>query len=100
MPDDEFDEMFPGPGLEIPSDEERDRADALIAEWADRWNEGKFAIPRTHPDVSDEGYGNYLAGTPTNRAFLRSRLRRWWKSPPLLPISDSTSIKTPRREGE
>lgn len=72
-------DLFPGPGLELPTDEERDRADALLAEWAYRWNEPVTTVPRAHPDTSDEGYANYLAGIPTNRAYLRSRLRRWFR---------------------
>jgi len=65
-------QMFPGDGLELPSDEERDHADRIITEWSLRWNEDVFTIDRrrgTHP------------GMPTNRAFLRSRLRRWWRRP-------------------
>lgn len=69
---------FPGDGLELPTDEERDRADQLIDFWNERWNEREPHPERTHPDVSDEGFANYLAGTPTNRAYMRSRLRRWW----------------------
>lgn len=60
-------DMFPGDGLEIPTDDERDRADALIAEWSTRWAEASRTIPRS------------LHGRPSNRAFLRSRLRLWWK---------------------
>lgn len=72
-------ELFPGDLFEVPSDEERDRADALIAEWAERWKEEPITIPRVHPDVTDEGFANHLAGRPTNRAYMRSKLRRWWK---------------------
>lgn len=75
------DEMFSGPGLELPTDEERGRADALVAEWAERWGEEARTVPRRHPDVTAEGFANYLAGAPTNRAFLRAQLRRWWRGP-------------------
>lgn len=71
-------ESFPGDGLQLPSDEERDRADRMIDEFNERWNEKHPHPERRHPDVTDEGFGNYLAGTPTNRAYMRSRLRRWW----------------------
>lgn len=71
-------DMFPGDGMLHPTGAERDRADALLAEWAKRWGEPVQTIPRTHPEVSDEGFANYLCGYPTNRAYLRSRIRRWW----------------------
>lgn len=74
-------DLFPGPALELPTDKERDQADALLAEWAQRWNEPATTVHRTHPDVTDEGYANYLAGLPTNRAYLRSQLRRWFRKP-------------------
>lgn len=72
--------MFPGEGSGIPTDNERDRADALIAEWSARWNEEPITIRRTHPQNRDvDGhYASTLAGQPTNRAYLRSQLRRWW----------------------
>jgi hypothetical protein len=69
---------FPGDGLRLPTDDERDRADAIIAQFSAQWGEDHPPIPRTHPDETDEGYGNTLAGYPTNRAYMRSRLRRWW----------------------
>ena len=69
-------EMFPGNGFELPSDTERDLADNLVAQWNERWNENHPPIPRTYPDVTDEGYANFYAGNPTNRAYLRSQLRR------------------------
>jgi hypothetical protein len=85
------DEMFPGDGLELPTDAERDAANHLIAQWNRRWealygapeaaHPAHLPVPRVHPDTSDEGFANYLAGTPTNRAYLRSRLRRWWRKP-------------------
>lgn len=65
-------DMFPGDGLEIPTDAERDRADAIIAKWAGRWGEGVVTIDRRHPD-----------GAVTNRAFIRSRLWRWWRGNPI-----------------
>lgn len=71
-------DLFPGDAFDIPSDEERDRADNVLREWAIRWNEEPETIPRTHPETTDEGYANALCGEPTNRAYLRSRLRRWW----------------------
>lgn len=67
MMDDEFNTMFPGDGLQVPSDDERDRADAVIAEWSARWDEKPFTIAR------------HIQGCPTNRAYLRSKLRRWWR---------------------
>lgn len=67
---------FPGDAEEIPSDAERDRADALIATWSGRWRETPFTIDRVHPPNDD--WDSALAGQPTNRAYLRSRLRRWW----------------------
>lgn len=78
--------MFPGDPLELPADAERDKADHLIEQWSKCWSEEPFAIarilvPREHPDTSEEGYANALAGTPTNRAYLRSQLRRWWRRP-------------------
>lgn len=73
--------MFPGPGLELPDDAERDRADELIAEWSQRWGEAPCVVARVHPDVTGEGFANYLAGSPTNRAYLRAQLRRWWARP-------------------
>lgn len=72
-----IDELFPGDGGQYPTDEERDRADQFIAEWAQRWGEPVVTVPRVHPDV----IGNYLAGQPTNRSYLRSQLRRWWRKP-------------------
>lgn len=67
-------EMFPGDGLALPSDEERDRADAIIAEWAARWQEEPVQIARRHR----RNAAGYCAGRPTNRAYLRAQLRRWW----------------------
>lgn len=75
---DEFDRAFPGDGLELPSDEERDRADAMIARFNLQQGEQHPPVARVHPDVTGEGYASYLAGVPTNRAYLRSQLRRWW----------------------
>jgi hypothetical protein len=69
---------FPGEGMEYPTDEERDRADGLIAKFNEQWGEEHPPVPRTHPELSDEGFANYLCGYPTNRAYLRSKLRRWW----------------------
>lgn len=72
---------FPGEGLEYPTDVERDYADNLLKEWCEKWGEPVVTIPRTHPTESEEGMANYLAGMPTNRAYLRSKLRRWWRKP-------------------
>lgn len=83
--------MFPGDGLQYPTDEERDRADALVARWSQGWGEQVDVIPRAHPDVTDEGFGNYLAGTPTNRAYLRAWLRRWWLRPGRVAHVDEAS---------
>jgi hypothetical protein len=66
------DEMFPGEGAAIPDVAERDRADALIAEWNERWRENHPPIARKHPPTGK------MDGALTNRAFLRSQLRRWW----------------------
>lgn len=70
---------FPGDPLEHPTDAERDRADGVIAWWSERWKEEPHVIDRTHPVTTDEGYANTLCGLPTNRAYMRARLRRWWK---------------------
>jgi hypothetical protein len=61
------DRTFPGEGAEIPTDDERDRANAIIATWSTQWGERWTAIPSMDP-----------SGRPTNRAFIRSKLRRWW----------------------
>jgi hypothetical protein len=76
--DDWASRMFPGDGTGCPTDAERQRADDLIAYWNQVWQENHLPIPRIHPEASDEGYASYLAGMPTNRAYLRSQLRRWW----------------------
>ncbi|WP_131721542.1 hypothetical protein [Mycolicibacter heraklionensis] len=59
------DELLPGEGTAIPSDAERLKADELIG----------GEIPRRRDD--------YLRGSsysvPTNRAFLRAQIRRWWR---------------------
>jgi hypothetical protein len=68
--------QFPGNGNEIPNDAERDRADEIIAMWSGRWHEDAITIARVYPASDDEN--SALAGQPTNRAYLRSRLRRWW----------------------
>lgn len=73
------DEEFPGEGLELPTDAERQRADVIVAERNQRWSEIHPPIARVHPDTSEEGAANYLAGTPTNRAYIRAQLRRWWR---------------------
>lgn len=54
--------MFPGSPTEIPTDDERDRADDLVG----------FAIPRVR-----EGRMSYFANPATNRAFMRSQVKRW-----------------------
>lgn len=54
--------MFPGSPIEIPSEEERDRADDLVG----------FKIPRHH-----EGRMAFFADSRTNRAFMRSQVKRW-----------------------
>jgi len=59
---DQVEYMFPGNGLEIPTEEERDHADELVG----------FEIPRAH-----HGRMAYFADARTNRAFLRSQIRRW-----------------------
>jgi hypothetical protein len=71
-------DQFPGDGLEIPDDMERARADETVARFNKQWGESRPPIPRTHPDVTAEGYANPMAGQPTNRAYLRTQLRRWW----------------------
>jgi hypothetical protein len=70
--------LFPGDGMEIPPDDERDRADALVASYNVMWNEDFPPVPRTRT-VSD--YGARTAEVPTNRAFMRAKLRRWWRHP-------------------
>jgi len=55
-------EMFPGDGAEIPTKDERDRADELVG----------FEIPR-----SRTGSMSYFASPATNRAFVRSQVKRW-----------------------
>jgi hypothetical protein len=78
-------EAFPGDVLAFPSDAERDRADEMIAKYNTAWRESHppvprvHHVPRVHPDTTDEGFANTLAGTPTNRAYLRAYLRRWWR---------------------
>lgn len=72
--------MFPGDPLGFPNDTERGMADSTIAFWSEKWDETPFTIRRRHTiDVTDPAYDNTLAGTPTNRAYIRSRLRRWWR---------------------
>jgi hypothetical protein len=68
MSNDWADNMFPGDGLVLPTDIERDAADHLIAQWNVRWGEIHPLVLRVHPDTNG----------PTNRAYLRSQLRRWW----------------------
>lgn len=67
---DGIEKLFPGDGLEIPDDDERDRADVLLAQWAARWNEPVVTVARVRMTPT--------LAIPTNRAFLRSRLRRWF----------------------
>jgi hypothetical protein len=69
-------EMFPGDGRQLPTNVDRDRADVLVVEWSVRWGEAPRTIARVHPEDTA-----YLAGTPTNRAFVRVQLRRWWRKP-------------------
>lgn len=66
------DSMFPGEGLEIPDADERDRADGVILETETRWGtpEKAFKIDRVQKFEK--------ADQPTNRAYMRARLRRWW----------------------
>lgn len=78
MNNDWVDKAFPGDGLELPTDEERDRADKMITWFNEQWGENHPLVPRQHPELSDDGFANLLAGMPTNRAYLRSKLRRWW----------------------
>lgn len=61
------DQMFPGEPIDIPDDDERQKADDLLVTWNERWHENQAPVPRAHMDR-----------TPTNRAYLRSYLRRWW----------------------
>lgn len=60
-PRDRVEELFPGAGLDIPSSDERERADAVVG----------YTIARQH-----YGAMTYFANPATNRAFLRSRVRR------------------------
>ena len=81
-PKDWIEELFPGEGTQLPADDERDRADALLREWAERWGEHPRTVARTRP-VSvgrwvDGKPGAETYQVPTNRAFLRSQIRRWW----------------------
>lgn len=62
-------QMFPGDGLELPTDDERDHADLLIDMWAKQWGEKSITIARR------------IDGYPTNRAYLRARLKRWFTHP-------------------
>lgn len=77
-------EILPGDGWEIPTDDERDRADATLKRFDDQWGEQHTPIPRVHPEIQNEGTvvarpnPAYLVGQPTNRAYVRSRMRRWW----------------------
>lgn len=74
--------LFPGDPLEIPDDAERDRADALLSEWASRWGEVYTSIARVHPPAIRTGlFSSGLQGLPTNRAFVRAQLRRWFRHP-------------------
>lgn len=74
--------LFPGDGLAIPDDSERDRADALLAEWAARWGQVYTGIARQHPPAIRVGlFASGLAGLPTNRAFMRAQLRRFFRHP-------------------
>ena len=56
-------EMFPGDGLEKPSDAERAKADQLVGSAIARQHFGRMCA---------------FADSRTNRAFMRSRVRRWW----------------------
>jgi len=62
--------MFPGNGFAIPDTAERDRADELIAEWSLRLGEKAIKINRV-VCFADANY-------PTNRAYMRAKLRGWW----------------------
>lgn len=77
-----IDELFPGEGLQLPADDERDRADALLREWAERWGEEPRTVARTRTVKVgrwvDGQSGSQAYQVPTNRAFLRSQIRRWW----------------------
>jgi hypothetical protein len=81
-------DRFPGDGAELPTDAERDQADAVIREWSLRWREEPVPIARTLPvKVSrwtDGQPGEVTRLMPTNRAFMRSRLRRWWAKTPTM----------------
>lgn len=74
-------DMFPGDPFTIPSNDVRDAADAVIRRFSEQWGEEPITIARVHPDVTSEGFANPLAGEPTNLAYVRSRLRRWWYGP-------------------
>lgn len=71
-------DMFPGDPFVIPSNDVRDAADAVICHFSEQWGEPVRTIARVHPDVTSEGFANPIAGEPTNLAYVRSRLRRWW----------------------
>lgn len=74
--------LFPGDPLEIPTDAERDRADALLSEWAARQGECFNRVARVHPPAIGNGlFSHELEGYPTNRAFMRAQLRRFFKHP-------------------
>jgi hypothetical protein len=60
MEGDWVERMFPGAGLNFPSEEERVRADEVAG----------YEIPRRR--VVGDGT------TPTNRAYVRAALHRWW----------------------
>jgi hypothetical protein len=82
-------DLFPGPGLDLPSDEERQRADDLVAQWNVRWGENHPPIPRTRT-VTDNGH---TYDVPTNRAYLRSKLRRWWRHPTGQPHTSAVTAQ-------
>lgn len=74
--------MFPGPGDELPTDQERDAADKVVAEWAAKWGEPGRTIARERTvQVSQWATGGRQdtpCTVPTNRAYMRAQLRRWW----------------------
>lgn len=65
-PSDWVGEMFPGHGFDIVDADELIRANEIILLHSVRWGEEPFTIEPEHD------------GIKTNRAWLRTRLHRWW----------------------
>ncbi|MGP9725322.1 hypothetical protein ACT3SZ_15035 [Corynebacterium sp. AOP40-9SA-29] len=70
---DSIDELFPGDGTEIPSDQEWWRADSLVS--AEQWlaPADRAPLPTSSP-VPDS-----IRTRANNRAWLRSQLRRRYR---------------------